>query len=91
MARISIDDDVRRNDAIEKASGLARYASDYFFPDMLYARMLRSKAPRGKIRKIQTPVLPYGYYFISAKDIPENGRNALHMISEDWRCFAEMK
>ena len=89
MARISIDDDVRRNDAIEKASGLARYASDYFFPDMLYARMLRSKAPRGKIRKIQTPVLPYGYYFISAKDIPENGRNALHMISEDWRCFAD--
>ena len=89
MARISIDDDVRRNDAIEKASGLARYASDYFFPDMLYARMLRSKAPRGKIRKIQTPVLPYGYYFISAKDIPANGRNALHMISEDWRCFAD--
>ena len=89
MARISIDDDVRRNDAIEKASGLARYASDYFFPDMLYARMLRSKAPRGKIRKIQTPVLPYGYYFISAKDIPENGRNARHMIREDWRGYAE--
>ena len=89
MPLCSIDEDVRRVDAVEKASGKARYVSDYFFPGMLYARMLRSSVARGKIKKITTPKLPYGYYFITSKDIPEGGRNALHMISEDWRCFAE--
>ena len=35
------------------------------------------------------PELPEGYYFISAKDIPAQGKNELWMIAKDWRCFAE--
>ena len=84
-----IDDRVVRVDAEAKARGEAMYASDYSFPDMLYARMIRSDIPRGTIDSISVPQLPEGYYFISAKDIPEGGKNELWMIAKDWRCFAD--
>lgn len=89
MAATQIGDRIRRVDAIEKARGEAKYLSDYQFEGALHARMIRSEIPRGKINNIKVPSLPEGYYFISAKDIPENGKNALHMITADWRCFAE--
>lgn len=89
MGVTHIDDRIRRSDAVQKARGEAKYASDYFFDDMLYARMLRSSVPRAVIRSIKHPCLPEGYYFISAKDIPEGGMNSLHMIGDDWRCFAD--
>ena len=84
-----IDDKVVRVDAEAKARGEAMYVSDYSFPDMLYARMIRSDIPRGTIDSISVPQLPDGYYFISAKDIPEGGKNELWMIAKDWRCFAD--
>ncbi len=89
MAATQIGDRIRRVDAIEKARGEAKYLSDYQFEGALHARMIRSEIPRGKINNIKVPSLPEGYYFISAKDIPENGKNALHMITADWRCFAD--
>ncbi len=89
MAATQLGDRIRRVDAIEKARGEAKYLSDYHFEGALHARMIRSEIPRGKINSIKVPSLPEGYYFISAKDIPENGKNALHMITADWRCFAD--
>ncbi len=89
MAVTQIDDKIRRADAIAKARGEAKYASDYFFDGMLYAKMLRSREARAEILSIRTPKLPEGYYFITAADIPENGKNALNMIASDWKCFAE--
>ena len=89
MPLTSIDDRVVRVDAEAKARGEAMYVADYSFPDMLYAYMVRSSVPRGRILDIHVPQLPDGYYFISAKDIPENGRNELWMIQKDWRCFAD--
>ena len=65
------------------------YVSDYSFPDMQYARMIRSTIPRGRIVSIKVPELPDGYWFITHKDIPEEGRNELWMIQKDWKCFAE--
>ncbi len=89
MALMQITDEMKRVDAYEKARGEATYLCDFRLDGMLYARMVRSTKARANILSIKVPVLPEGYYFISAKDIPEGGKNALHMIAEDWRCFAE--
>ncbi len=89
MPLTGIDDRVVRVDAAAKARGEARYVCDYTFPDMLYAYMVRSSIPRGTIDSISIPKLPDGYYFISAADIPPEGKNELWMIQKDWRCFAE--
>ena len=89
MPHTAIDDKVVRVDALAKARGEARYVSDMSFPDMQYAYMIRSSIPRGTIDSIRIPELPEGYWFISAKDIPEEGKNELWMIQKDWKCFAE--
>lgn len=89
MAATQINDVIKRVDAYEKARGEAKYVSDYKFEDMQHARMIRSSVARGTIDEIILPSLPEGYYFISAKDIPEQGRNELWMIGKDWRCFAD--
>ena len=89
MPATRIDDRIVRVDAAAKARGEAMYACDYTFPDMLYAYMIRSSIPRGTIDSIDMPKLPDGYYFISAKDIPPEGKNELWMIAKDWRCFAD--
>ena len=89
MSITKIDDKVVRVDARQKARGEAKYVCDMVLPDMQYAYMVRSAVPRGKIKAIHLPEFPAGYHFISAKDIPANGRNELWMILKDWRCFAE--
>ncbi len=89
MPATGINDRIVRVDAAAKARGEAKYACDYTFPDMLYAYMIRSSIPRGTIDSIDMPNLPEGYYFISAKDIPPEGKNELWMIAKDWRCFAD--
>ena len=80
---------MRRLDAVDKSEGRSKYISDYDFPDCLWARMVRSGIPRGKIKNIELPELPEGYYWVSYKDIPEGGHNYLHMIATDWKCFAD--
>ncbi len=80
---------VRRIDAVDKASGRARYISDYDFPGHLTARLLRSDRPRAVITGISKPTFPKGYTYIDAQDIPQNGKNNIRMIKEDWRVFAE--
>ncbi len=89
MPATTIEDRITRVDAKAKARGEAEYVSDMSFPDMLYSYMIRSSIPRGKIVSISMPELPDGYYFISAKDIPEGGKNELWMIQKDWRAFAD--
>ncbi|MCR5732824.1 MAG: xanthine dehydrogenase family protein molybdopterin-binding subunit [Sphaerochaetaceae bacterium] len=89
MAVTHITDSMKRVDAYEKARGEAKYLCDFRLPGMLYARMIRSTIPRGRILSVDVPELPSDYYYISAKDIPEGGKNALHMIAEDYRCFAD--
>ncbi len=88
MSATRIDDRIVRTDALEKARGEAMYVSDYSFPDMIYGSLIRSSIPKGKIKSICCPTLPEGYYFITADDIPPEGKNELWMIQKDWRCFA---
>ncbi len=89
MPVTKIDDRIVRVDAVQKARGEAKYVCDMTLPDMQYAYMVRSTCPRGKIKAINLPEFPEGYYFISAKDIPAKGKNELWMIMKDWRCFAD--
>ncbi|NCB01403.1 MAG: aldehyde oxidase [Spirochaetia bacterium] len=89
MHQGSIGKPMRRVDAIAKSAGTLRYIADYTFEDMVYAKMVRSTIPRGKILNISIPELPTGYHFISYKDIPEGGINQLVMIKADHKCFAE--
>ncbi len=80
---------VRRVDAVEKASGEARYISDYEFKGLLYARVLRSEKPRAKITAVSLPEFPEGYFYIDGKDIPAGGKNNIQMIKDDWHVFAD--
>ena len=89
MQATKIGDRIVRVDAVQKARGEAVYVCDMTLPDMQYACMVRSTIARGRIKAIHVPELPEGYYFISAKDIPAQGKNELWMIAKDWRCFAE--
>ena len=84
-----INDRIVRVDALQKARGEAMYVCDMTLPDMQYAYMVRSTVPRGRIKAIHLPEFPEGYHFISARDIPANGKNELWMIAKDWRCFAD--
>jgi CO/xanthine dehydrogenase Mo-binding subunit len=45
---------INRRDAIEKVTGKAVYANDISFPDMLYAKILRSPYPHARIKRIDT-------------------------------------
>ena len=89
MQATKIGDRIVRVDAVQKARGEAVYVCDMTLPNMQYAYMVRSTIARGRIKAIHVPELPEGYYFISAKDIPAQGKNELSMIAKDWRCFAE--
>jgi len=89
MKEKEIANPIRRVDAIAKCTGKQKYLADYHFPGMIYARMVRSTIARGKIIDIHVPSLPDGYYFISYKDIPPEGKNELWMIQKDWKAFAE--
>ena len=89
MQATKIGDRIVRVDAVQKARGEAVYVCDMTLPDMQYAYMVRSTIARGRIKAIHVPELPEVYYFISAKDIPAQGKNELWMIAKDWRCFAE--
>jgi CO/xanthine dehydrogenase Mo-binding subunit len=45
---------INRRDAIGKVTGKAVYANDISFPDMLYAKILRSPYPHARIKRIDT-------------------------------------
>ena len=78
---------VKKVDFPEKISGHAKYADDFDFPDMHYAKTVRSTISRGKIKKITLPDIPDGYYWISAKDIVKE--NVVNIIFSDWPVFAD--
>ena len=85
MRDISIS--VEKKDHKMKMSGTAEYVADMKLEGMLYAAFVRSEIPHGKIKDIQLPELPEGYYAIGAKDVP--GENSLRVITSEQPVFAE--
>lgn len=66
---------IRRVDANEKVTGKAKFAADLSFPNMLYAKVLRSKYPRARIVKINIEkalAYPGVKAIIRAENIPNN-------------------
>ena len=74
---------VPRKEGIEKVTGRARYIDDFSFPGMLYGATVRSRVPRGRIRRISyEPGIPWHeFVVVTAEDIP--GSNAVALILDD--------
>jgi len=66
---------IPRHDAWEKALGLTPYAADFSLPNMLYAKVLRSRHPSANILSIDTRKadrLKGVRAVLTAKDVPRN-------------------
>jgi len=82
-----ISKSVKKVDHEEKCSGQALYVSDYQFPEMNYARTLRSRIAKGIIQSIEFPPLPSGVTIVDYRDIP--GKNIVKIIYDDQVIFPE--
>jgi xanthine dehydrogenase molybdenum-binding subunit len=70
---------------VEKVTGRAVYTDDITFPDMLYARTLRSPHPHARIRAIRTErakALPGVHAVLTHADVPGENRHGL--VYRDW-------
>jgi CO/xanthine dehydrogenase Mo-binding subunit len=76
-----------RKEGRDKVSGRARYIDDLSFPNMLYGATVRSRIPRGKIKKINfgAGIAWNEFVIVSAKDIP--GKNYIALIGNDQPCL----
>ena len=66
---------IARKDAFEKATGIAKYASDLFPDDLLWVAVLRSKYPHAKILRIDTSKAeahPNVVAVFTHRDVPVN-------------------
>ncbi|HLA42313.1 MAG TPA: molybdopterin cofactor-binding domain-containing protein, partial [Aggregatilineales bacterium] len=69
----------------EKVTGEAKYTDDYVFPNMLFARTLRSRFPHAKILSINTAKaksLPGVHAVLTHEDVP--GENLHGLVRRDW-------
>ena len=80
---------VPRKEGDDKVTGRAQYVDDLVLPNMLYGATVRSRIPRGRIKKIRFgPGIAWDQFVIvSAKDIP--GKNCVALIADDQPCLAE--
>ena len=78
-----------RKEGRDKVTGRARYIDDITLPNMLYGATVRSRIPRGRIKKITFgPGIPWDeFVVVSAKDIP--GKNYIALIENDQPCLAD--
>src|SRR5580658_10400143 len=80
---------VPRMEGRGKVTGQARYVDDMALPGMLYGATVRSRIPRGTIKKLAFgPGIPWNEFVtVSAKDIP--GKNCIALIEDDQPCLAD--
>jgi CO/xanthine dehydrogenase Mo-binding subunit len=78
-----------RKEGRDKVTGKARYIDDITLPNMLYGATVRSRIPRGRIKKITfDPGVPWDeFVVVSAKDIP--GKNCIALIENDQPCLVD--
>lgn len=69
----------------EKCSGQAKYVSDIYFDNMLFAKTVRSSIVKGKILDIFVPELPEDYYIVDHRDVVKE--NYVKMVFKDWPVF----
>ncbi len=78
---------VNKTDNNEKINGTACYIDDMRLPGMLYAKTLRSDRARARIKAVNIPQMPDGYYIVDRNDVP--GLNRVKIILDDQPFFAE--
>ncbi len=79
-------------EAVDKVTGRAKYADDYNFPGMLYARTLRAAYPHARILGMDTSkakALPGVYAVLTHEDVP--GRNRHGLVHLDWPVLCDDK
>src|SRR5689334_22704167 len=86
-ARKAVGRNVLRKEGAEKVAGSAKYIDDITFPDLLYARTVRSTIPAGDILDIRCNFDTAGFTIVDYRDIP--GRNIVALIDDDQPCLAE--
>ena len=86
---MEISKPVERVDLLEKCQGNALFVDDLEIPGLLHAVTLRSRIPRGRIKRIKAPEIPENYWIVDYRDVP--GKNSVKMLSEDMPFFAEDK
>ncbi len=86
-ARKAVGRNVLRKEGAEKAAGAARYIDDITFPDLIYARTIRSTIPAGDILDIRYNFDTAGFTIVDYRDVP--GRNIVALIDDDQPCLAE--
>ena len=77
-------------DVLDKVTGAAKYTDDYVFPDMLFARTLRSPYPHARIVSVQTDrakALPGVRAVLTAADVPGENRHGL--VYRDWPVLCD--
>jgi len=80
-----------KSDAVAKVTGEARYATDVYLRNMLWARVLRSPHPHARIVRIDTSkarALKGVHAVLTAEDVPEARYGALVL---DMGIFARGK
>ena len=79
---------VPRKEGRDKVTGRSKYVDDMVLPDMLFGATVRSRIPRGRIRKVTfAPGIAWDeFVIVSAKDIP--GKNCITLIGDDQPCLA---
>src|SRR5271156_483876 len=80
---------VTRMEGRAKVTGEARYVDDMVLPDMLHGATVRSRIPRGKIKKlIFGPGFDWNeFVIVTPADIP--GKNCIALIEDDQPCLAD--
>lgn len=82
--------EVAKPDALDKATGRARYYSDLHFKDMLYARVLRANRPHALIKRIdisRAQSLPGVVAVLMHKDV--QGTNRYGIVTPDQPVLCE--
>ncbi|RMF74152.1 MAG: carbon monoxide dehydrogenase, partial [Planctomycetota bacterium] len=85
---MSIGRAIARTDGPAKLLGRAKFVDDLSWPDMLHAGVVRSPAPRGRIRRVRfDPAIDWSeFVIVDHRDIP--GRNEIKLIENDQPALA---
>jgi len=80
---------VPRMEGRSKVTGHARYVDDMALPGMLHGATVRSRIPRGKIKRITFgPGIHWNeFVIVTPEDIP--GKNCIALIEDDQPCLAD--
>lgn len=84
VEELHMNERFNRPDAAKKVNGTGLYADDLEFPDMIYAKAVRSKYPRARVNKIDISKAlshPDCVRILLEKDVPNN---KIGHMKKDW-------